>query len=51
MNLASYREFDSNLKIVSNGTHKIWSFIVLLDSTLPKDSNSISFVIFGLTEY
>jgi hypothetical protein len=38
------------LKIVSNWTHKIWSFIVLLDSTLPKDSNGISFVIFGPTE-
>jgi hypothetical protein len=44
------RRFDSNLKIVSNWTHKIWSFIVLLDSTLPKDSNGISFVIFRVTD-
>jgi hypothetical protein len=44
------REFDSNLKIVSNWTHKIWSFIVLLDSTLPKDSNSTSFANFGPTD-
>jgi hypothetical protein len=41
------RRFDSNLKLVSNWTHKIWSFIVLLDSICSKDSNGISFVIFG----
>jgi hypothetical protein len=44
------REFDSNLKIVSNWTHKIWSFIALLDSRCSKDSNEILFAIFGLTE-
>jgi hypothetical protein len=44
------RRFDSNLKMVSNWTHKIWSIIVLLDSRCSKDSNGISFVIFGLTE-
>jgi hypothetical protein len=44
------RRFDSNLKIVSNGTHKIWIFIVLLDCTFPKDSNEILFVIFGPTD-
>jgi hypothetical protein len=41
------RRFDSNLKIVSNWTHKIWGFIVPLDSRCSKDSNGISFVIFG----
>jgi hypothetical protein len=41
------RRFESILKIDSNGTHKIWSFIVLLDSRCSKDSNGISFVIFG----
>jgi hypothetical protein len=44
------RRSDSNLKIVSNWAHKIWSFTVLLDSTLSKDSNDISFVIFGPTD-
>jgi hypothetical protein len=44
------REFDSNSKIVSNWTHKIWSFIVPLDSRCSKDSNGISFVIFGPTD-
>jgi hypothetical protein len=44
------RRFDSNLKIVSNWTHKIWSFIVLLDSRCSKDSNGISFIIFGPTD-
>jgi hypothetical protein len=44
------REFDSNLKIVSNWTHKIWSFIVLMDSTSSKDSNGISFAIFRITD-
>jgi hypothetical protein len=39
--------FDSNLKMVSNWTHKIWSIIVLLDSRGFKDSNGISFAIFG----
>jgi hypothetical protein len=38
------------LKIVSNWTHKIWSFIVLLDSRSFKDSNEISFVIFRPTD-
>jgi hypothetical protein len=41
------RRFDSNLKIVSNWTHKIWIIIALLDSRFPKDSNGISFAIFG----
>jgi hypothetical protein len=44
------RRFDSNLKIVSNWTHKIWSFIALLDSRCSKDSKGISFAIFGPTE-
>jgi hypothetical protein len=44
------RRFVSNLKIVSNWTHKIWIIIVLLDSRCSKDSNEILFVIFGLTE-
>jgi hypothetical protein len=44
------RRFDSNLKIVSNWTHKIWVFIALLDSKCSKDSNEISFVIFGPTD-
>jgi hypothetical protein len=44
------RWFESNLQIVSNWTHKIRSFIVLLDSTLSKDSNGISFVIFWVTD-
>jgi hypothetical protein len=38
------RRSDSNLKIVSNWSHKIRSFIVLLDSTSLKDSNEILFV-------
>jgi hypothetical protein len=42
------RRFDSVLKIDSNWTHKIWSFIVLLDSRCSKDSKGISFAIFGL---
>jgi hypothetical protein len=41
------RRFDSNLKIVSNWSHKIWVIIVLLDSRYSQDSNGISFVIFG----
>jgi hypothetical protein len=41
------KRFDSNLKIVSNWTHKIWIIIVLLDYTFPKDFNGISFAIFG----
>jgi hypothetical protein len=41
------RELDSNLKIVSNLTHKIWIIIVLLDSRCSKDSNGILFAIFG----
>jgi hypothetical protein len=44
------RRFDSNLKVVSNWTHEIWSFIVLLDSRCSKDSNGISFVIFWVTD-
>jgi hypothetical protein len=44
------RRFDSNLKIVSNWTHKIWIFTVLMDSRCSKDSNHISFVIFGPTD-
>jgi hypothetical protein len=36
--------------MVSNWTHKIWSIIVLLDSICPKDSNDISFAIFGSIE-
>jgi hypothetical protein len=44
------RRFDTILKIDSNWTHKIWSFIVLLDSRSSKDSNGISFVIFGPTD-
>jgi hypothetical protein len=44
------RRFDSNLKIVSNWTHKIWSFIVLRDSRSLKDSNEILFVIFRVTD-
>jgi hypothetical protein len=44
------RRFDSNLKIVSNWTHKILDIFVLLDSIFPKDSNSILFVIFGPTD-
>jgi hypothetical protein len=43
------RRFDSVLKIDSNWTHKIGSFILLLDSTLSKDSNGISFVNFRVT--
>jgi hypothetical protein len=42
--------FDFILKIDSNWTHKIWSFTVLLDSTLSKDSNEILFVIFEPTD-
>jgi hypothetical protein len=37
-----------SLQKISVRTHKIWSFIVLLDSTFPKDSNEILFSIFGL---
>jgi hypothetical protein len=44
------RQFVSNLNIVSNWTHKIWIIIVLLDSRCSKDSNGISFVIFGHTD-
>jgi hypothetical protein len=44
------RRFDSNLKIVSNWTHKIWSFIVLRDSRSLKDSNETLFVIFWVTD-
>jgi hypothetical protein len=44
------RRFDSNLRIVSKWTHEIWGFIVLRDSTSFKDSNGISFVIFGPTD-
>jgi hypothetical protein len=45
------RGFNSNLKIVSNWTHKIWSFISLLDFRCSKDSNEILFAIFGLIEW
>jgi hypothetical protein len=38
------RRFDSIMKIDSNWTHKIWSFIVLPDSTFSKDSNEILIV-------
>jgi hypothetical protein len=44
------RRFNPNLKIVSNWTHEIWDFIALLDSTGFKDSNGISFAIFGSTD-
>jgi hypothetical protein len=44
------RRFDSNLKIASNGTHKIRVFIVLLDSRCSKDSNGISIVNFRVTD-
>jgi hypothetical protein len=44
------RRVDSNLKMVSDWTHKIWNFIVLPDSTIPKDSNEILFAIFRVTD-
>jgi hypothetical protein len=43
--------FDSDLNIDSKWTHKIRSFIVLLDSTHSKDSNEILFVKFGQVFY
>jgi hypothetical protein len=43
------RRFNPNLEIVSNWTHEIWDFIVILDSTGFKDFNGISFAIFGPT--
>jgi hypothetical protein len=42
--------FDSVVKIDWNWTHKIRIIIVLLDSRCSKDSNGISFVIFGPTD-
>jgi hypothetical protein len=44
------RRFDSNLKIDSKWTHKIWNFIVLLDSRYSKDSNEILFAILWVTD-
>jgi hypothetical protein len=44
------RRFSPNLKIVSKWTHEIRAFIILLDSTGFKDSNGISFAIFGPTD-
>jgi hypothetical protein len=44
------RRFDSNLKMVSDWTHKIRSIIILLDSRCSKDSNGILFAIFGSTD-
>jgi hypothetical protein len=36
--------------MVSNLVPKLWSFCALVDSTRPKDSNDILFVIFGLMD-
>jgi hypothetical protein len=44
------RRFSPNLKLVSNRTHEIWDFIELLNSTGFKDSNGITFAIFGPTD-
>jgi hypothetical protein len=49
-NLIWIQRVNSDLTMDSNWTHKIIGFIGSLDSTHSKDSNEVSFVIFGSTE-
>jgi hypothetical protein len=49
-NLFWTQRVDSDLPMDSKWTHKIIGFIDPLDSAHPKDSNEVSFAIFGSTE-